>query len=72
MPLCGHCGKHHKTVEAVRECHRTTPKQVKSSQGSGLGSKPSTIGQVNPPPVDPEGAKRATPQFDKENREPYN
>jgi hypothetical protein len=49
MPLCGRCGKHHKTVEVVRECHRTARKQVKSSQGSGSGSKSSTIGQVNPP-----------------------
>ena len=72
MPRCGRCGKSHESVQQVKDCHATRRQQRPSSQSVNGKSKPSKTGQVWEPPVDPEGAKRATPQFDKENREPYN
>jgi len=72
MPLCGRCGRKHQTVQEVKDCYTNRRKQVRSTQSSQPVPRPSKTGQVWEPPVDPEGAKQATPSFDKENREQYN
>ena len=72
MPQCGRCGRKHETVQEVKDCYANRRNQIRSTQSSQGAPKPSKTGQVWEPPVDPEGAKRATPHFDEENREPYN
>lgn len=50
----------------------TTSRPSSGSKVPPRTGRSSNSGQVWDAPVDPEGAKRATPKFDKENREPYN
>ena len=50
----------------------TTSRPSSGSKVPPRTGRSSKSGQVWDAPVDPEGAKRATPKFDKENREPYN
>ena len=86
MFRCGACGRQHQSSGEARSCcglkpkskPKSKPKAARTAHSSRGAQVPprtgrsSKSGQVWDAPVDPEGAKRATPKFDKENREPYN